>query len=187
VDALILAQPLVLAGDSVIYFDGHFWAKMITHTVAFLLFVWVLKRYALGPLTQFLDARKEKIDAEFDRVEKLQAKAEEMEAQYEAKMRDIDAEARQHVQEAVAAGERLKDEIVAKAKADAEETRSKARQALEMEVAKARIEMRDEIVSMAIAATEKLIRASVDEDRSRALVAEFVQGVDRLEGPGGQG
>jgi F-type H+-transporting ATPase subunit b len=100
-------------------------------------------------------------------------------------MRDIDAEARRHVQEAVADGQRVKDEIIARAREEAEDLREKQERLLGLEVAKARIEMRDEIVAMTMAATEKLLRESVDSDRHRRLVGDFLAEVQQLSGGDG--
>lgn len=169
-----------MAGGSVIAFDGQFLAKMITHTVTFLIFMWVLKRYAWGPLLQILDSRKESIESQFAKIEDLKVEAERIEAKYEAKMKDIDAEARRHVQAAVADGQRVKDEIIARAREEADDLREKQERLLHLEVAKARIEMRDEIVALTIAATEKLVGQTVDSEGHRRLVGEFIESVQAL-------
>ncbi|MBN1475933.1 F0F1 ATP synthase subunit B [Candidatus Sumerlaeota bacterium] len=164
----------------------NFLAQMITQIVAFLLFLWILRRYAWGPLTQILDGRKQAIESQFQKVEDLRSEAKRIEAEYEEKVRDIDAEARRHVQEAVADGQRVKDEIIARAREEAEELREKQERLLGLEVAKARIQMRDDIVAMTMAATEKLLRESVDSDRHRRLVGDFLAEIQQLD-RGGEG
>jgi F-type H+-transporting ATPase subunit b len=173
---------LALAGGA----EPNFLAQMITQIVAFGLFLLILKRYAWGPLTQILDSRKEAIESQFRKVDELKSEAERIEAEYEAKLKDIDTEARRHVQEAVADGQRVKDEIIARAREEAEELREKQERLLQLEVAKARIEIRDEVVQMTMSATEKLLRETVDRDKHRQLVSDFISSVQSLPSEGGR-
>jgi F-type H+-transporting ATPase subunit b len=175
-------SPLVLAAAS-----GDWRVQMATQILAFLIFVWILKRYAWGPLTAMIDARKAAIEEQFDRIAGLEKDAKALEAQYAAKMKDIDTEARKHVQEAVGEGRRVRDEIIERARQEGEELREKQQRLLQLEVAKARIELRDEIVGMTIAATEKLLRENLDHDRQRGLVTRFLDEVEALPGGGDGG
>lgn len=171
---------LPLAEGSVISFGGHFVAKMAAHIFAFLVFMWVLRRYAFGPLTAILDARREGIAQELDRVERLRTEAQAIEAEVQNRLKDIDQEARQRLNEAVAEGRRVKDEIIERARQEAEEQRLKQQRLLELEVAKARIELRDDVARLTVAATEKLLRENLDSDRQRRLVTDFITQVQGL-------
>jgi F-type H+-transporting ATPase subunit b len=156
-------------------------AEAITTLVGFLIFLWVLKKYAWGPITELLDSRQRSIEEQFNKVDELREQAAKIEAQYEAKMKDIEAEAREKINEALADGQRVKDEILARARQEAEEMRAKSERALTLEVAKARIELRDEIVQLTLAATEHLLNERLDPDAHRRLVGDFIAGMQKID------
>lgn len=183
-------SPPVLASVALAAPAGADWrVQVITQIAAFLLFVWILRRYAWGPLTAMIDSRRQAIEEQFRRIETLRGEAERLEKEYAERLRDIDAEARRHVQEAVAEGRRVRDEIIERARQESEELREKQERLLELEVAKARISLRDDIVKMAIAATERLLRENLDRDRQRRLVQQFLDEVQTLPraGAGNEG
>ena len=41
----------------------------ITHSIGFLITVWILKKYAWGPILSMLDERRNKIKGEFEKIE----------------------------------------------------------------------------------------------------------------------
>jgi F-type H+-transporting ATPase subunit b len=176
---------LALAAET----NPHWVAEAVTTVIGFLIFLWVLRRYAWGPITELLDSRRQAIEDQFDKIETLRIEADALEKQYSDKLRDIEVEARKRIHEAVAEGQRVKEEIVARARTESEEVREKQERLLALEVAKARIEMRDEVVQITLAATEKLLGEALDGERHRRLITEFIAGVQRIDtaGDGGRG
>ena len=81
--------------------------QVLTQILGFLLMVWILRRYAWGPLIGMLEARREKIAGEFKEVERLKSEAGELKARYDGELRTIEAQARQRITEAVAEGQRV--------------------------------------------------------------------------------
>jgi len=51
------------------------WQLLVTHVVAFLLVLLLLRRFAWGPVLRFLDQRRARIRAEFDEAESRQKEA----------------------------------------------------------------------------------------------------------------
>ena len=52
--------------------------QVITQILGFLLMVWILRRYAWGPLMGMLEARREKIAGEFKEADRLRGEALEL-------------------------------------------------------------------------------------------------------------
>ncbi len=156
--------------------------QLLTMVVGFGIFVWVLAKFAWGPIIDLLDARREKIDGDFAAAEKNLEDAESLKQDFESKLADIKAIEREKVQEAVKRGEGIADGIVAKARNTAEETKAKAKQDIEMESHKAQLELRDSVVAMALGAAEKVISERLDDDVHRKLISEYI---DSLPGSGG--
>ncbi len=148
--------------------------QLLTTAVGFLLFVWVMAKYAWGPILNLLDQRRDKIESDFAAAEKNLAESEGLKSEFELKLADIKVIEREKIQEAVHKGEELGDSIVSKARHQAEETKHKVVQDLDLEVHKAQLELRDSMVSMAIGAAEKVIGERLDDDLHRKLILDYI-------------
>ncbi len=148
--------------------------QLLTTAVGFLLFVWVLAKYAWGPILNLLDKRREKIEADFVSAEKNLAESENLRGEFEHKLADIKVIEREKIQEAVNKGEVMGDSIISKARQQADETRMKADQDIDLEVQKAQLELRDSVVNMAIGAAEKVIGERLDGDLHRKLILDYI-------------
>lgn len=160
------------------------WAQFgetVTQMIAFVIFFWIMKAFAWGPLQDVLNKRQQAIEDGFVKIEHGQAEADKLRSEYEGKLRDIEQEARAKIQEAVGEGRRVAAELADNARREAETIRAKAEQSVRHEIAKARVELRDEIVTLTIQASEKLLRERLDDEGDRRLAAAFV---DELQGQG---
>lgn len=149
-------------------------AQVVSQAIAFLLFLWILKKYAWGPVLGLIDERSRKIEEGFERAEAAEQRSAQLRQEYEERLKTIEAEARERIQQAVAEGRRTAEEIGERARQDAEKTLEKAREMAETEIAKARVELKEDVVRYTLAATENLIHERMDESRHRRLVEEFV-------------
>ncbi len=156
--------------------------QLLTMALGFGIFVWVLSKYAWGPIIDMLDDRRAKIDGDYAAAEKNLEDADVLKGDFESKLADIKAIEREKVQEAVKKGETLADGIVSKARGQADETKQKASQDIELETQKAQLQLRDSVVSMALGAAEKIIGERLDDDLHRKLIADYI---DDLPANGG--
>lgn len=153
-------------------------SQIITHALGFLIVLWVLRKFAWGPIMNVLEERRQKIKSDFDAAAEKRREAEEAASVYAARMKDIENDARAKLQEAVEDGRRVAAEIREEAREEARKIIEKARADLERDVAKAKVELRNELVSMSLTATERLIRQQLDDEGHRKLIAGFI---DELE------
>lgn len=147
---------------------------LFTQIVGFLIVLWVLKRFAWGPVLGMLEARRQGIVKDVDDAKSLREDAEKLKARYEEHLRQIEAESRQRIQEAVAEGQKVADEIRAKAQEDARRITEKASADLEMEYRKARASLRGDMVALSIGAAERLLQAKLDSAEQQKLVDRFL-------------
>src|SRR5437867_13201132 len=84
--------------------------QVITQILGFLLMVWILRRYAWGPVVGMLEARREKIAGELKEADRLKGEALGLKARYESELKGIEVQARQRMQEAGAEGQRAAGE-----------------------------------------------------------------------------
>ncbi|MCE5230954.1 F0F1 ATP synthase subunit B [bacterium] len=158
------------------------WAQfgeLVTNAVTFIVFFWIMKRFAWGPLLNLLERRQQAVEEGFADIDRRKADTEKLHQDYAAHLRNIEQEGRAKIQEAVAEGRRVADEIVEKARAESQAMAERARRNIEIELAKARVELRDDMVSMTMMASEKLLRQRVDTDTDRRLVSEFLADLDK--------
>ena len=152
--------------------------NLITTAVGFLLFVWVLAKFAWGPILDLLDQRRDTIGEDYAKAEQNLAEAETLKGEFELKLQDIKVIERERVQEAVKRGEDLAGGIVAKANTAASDKVAKAEQDIELEAQKAQIQLRDTVVAMAIGAAEKVIDKTLDEALHRKLIEDYIAGIE---------
>lgn len=155
---------------------------LATNIVAFLIFVWVLRKFAWGPLMSMLDERKAKIQGDFATAEGKVAEAEQLRLDFEAKLAEIKSLEREKLQEAAKRGEDLAARLEAEAKDKAQNILGKGEAELEREVASARSELRAQVVTMAIGAAEMLIKDRLDEVKHRQLVEDYIQSLGEVRG-----
>jgi F-type H+-transporting ATPase subunit b len=148
--------------------------NLLTTAVGFLIFVWLLAKFAWGPILGMLDERRETIQGDYAAAEKNLEEAEQLKVEFESKLQDIKVIEREKVQEAVARGEGLAKTIVDKANEDAAGRRAKAEQDIELETHQAQLVLRDSVVAMAVGAAEKVIGERLDDELHRKLIQQYI-------------
>jgi F-type H+-transporting ATPase subunit b len=151
----------------------------LTQLVAFLVFIWLLNYFAVGPVLRLLDDRRDKIATQFDQIASSEKRVAALREEYEKRLRDIDDEARKRVLEEINKGKRVAEEIGEKARADAAEVIEKAKANVQIQIDKARVELKEEIIALSLAAAERLIHERLDDARHRQLVGAFIQELGR--------
>lgn len=151
--------------------------QVLTQIVGFLIFLWLIRKYAWGPVLETLEARRAKIVADLAHAEKEKADAAALKADLDRQLKGIDAQARAKVQEAVDDGQRIAAEIKSDAQAQARARLERAEADIQGERLKAQKALQQDIAQMAVTGAEKILRKKLDEGEQRRLVAEFIADV----------
>jgi len=154
--------------------------QVVTQILGFLLMVWILRRYAWGPVMGMLEARREKIAGEFKEADRLKAEALGLKTRYEADLKGIEAQARQRLQEAVAEGQRVAGEIRTQAQKDAAVRMERAADEIVREREKAKEALKLQVVALSIRTAEKILRQKLDDPAQHKLADEFIDEVGAL-------
>jgi len=154
--------------------------QVLTQILGFLLMVWILSRYAWGPLVGMLEARREKIAGEFKEAERLKAEAVELKARYDAELRTIEGHARHRMNEAVAEGQRVAGEIREQAQKDATARLANAADEIAREREKAKEVLKEQVISLSMRTAEKILRQKLDDPAQRRLAGEFIDEVGAI-------
>lgn len=150
------------------------WQLLVTHVIAFLLVLFLLRRYAWGPVLQFLEQRREKIRAEFAAAEQRGHEVDALKLQYEGHLKNLEIESRQRVQEAIAEG----NVAATKIREHAQEERRLRLERTEEEVRTltdaAKETLRQRTVDVALQAAGHAVRRELDDATHRRLIEGFI-------------
>jgi F-type H+-transporting ATPase subunit b len=153
------------------------WQAIATQTVAFILLVLVLNRFAFKPILGMIDQRQAEVVATQEQLAADRAASQAARADYEQRLRNIEAEAREHIQQAVKEAQVLRDQIATEARAQGEALVARAQEEIEREKRKAVIELRTEMAELAVAAASKIIGRTIDPQAQRELLGDFINEV----------
>ena len=148
-------------------------------TLVFLLLLFVLRKFAWGPITSALDERERTIDESIKRAETALAEARQIQADNERARREAEQEAQRILREAREAAERIRTDEVEKTREQIRQMQSSAKAEIAQEKESALSELRTEVADLAIQAAEKILKGNMDEARQRKLVDEFIQTLPR--------
>ena len=138
---------------------------MIWTIVCFLIALYVLSRYAFGPIQKMIDERRERIRRSIEEAEEARGEAEAIIAEAR-KTRD-------------AMETRMREETEAERQRRLEETRRE----IAAETARALEQIRAEVADLTLEATSIVVGRKLDADRDRELISEAIGSLDfsRLE------
>ncbi len=155
------------------------WQLLLTHSVGFLITLWILKKFAWGPILSLLEERRTKIADEFKNIDNEKEKAESLSADYESKLKEIDEERRAKLVEAVNEGKQIAEKIKISAYEEAKQLAEKNKQELNREYEKAKVQLRDDMVSVTVIAAGKIINEKLDDNKHRQLINNVIDNLEK--------
>lgn len=154
--------------------------QVLTQILGFLILLWVMRKYAWGPILASLEARRQKIAGDFEAARRAKADADATKLQFENELKGIEARARQRLQEAVAEGQKVAGEIRAQAQSEATARMARAEDDIAREREKAKEMLKEQVISLSMKTAEKILRQRLDDPAQRRLVGEFIEEVGAI-------
>jgi len=142
--------------------------------VTFGIVLFILWRYAWGPISKALEEREENISNSIERAEKALAEAKQVQADNQKARREAEREAQRILREAREAAESLREDEVEETRERIRKMQEQAQAEIEREKQGALEELREEVADLAIQAASKILKEDVDGDRQRRLVDDFI-------------
>lgn len=155
--------------------------EVLVQLIAFLIVFFTLKALAWKPLLRSLEARRQRIKDELDRIDASQKEIEQLKADYKARFDQIQEEARKRLQEAIDEGKRIGRQLQEESRRESRAILEKAKEDIALEVAKAKVTLRGEIADLTLAATERLLREKLDETKDKEMVLDFIEELEKLK------
>jgi len=154
--------------------------QVLTQVLGFLLMLWILRRFAWGPVLHMLEERRQKIAGEFQEADRRKAEADGLKAKYEQDLRGIEAERRLRIQDGIAEGQRVAGEIHTQAQKDAMDRLARAEDEIAREREKAKELLKEQVIRLSMRSAEKILRQKLDDASQRKLLSEFIDEVGAL-------
>lgn len=152
--------------------------------IVFAALVFILGKYAWGPILGAVEAREKGIQEALDEAAARNAEATRILAEHKKQLADARRQASELIAEGKAAGEELRKEIEEKARSEAQSIVERARGEIERERDQAIEMLRRESVELALAAASRLMQERLDQDKDRELVERYLADVSSSGGIG---
>lgn len=152
--------------------------QIITQIIAFLIMMWVLKKFAWKPILSLLDERKNKIAAEFAAIEEQKTALKDLQEEWRKKVKEVDASSEAKFHEELEKANRVADGIRREAENHVKAMLQQAKEQMRLELVKAKTTLRNEIVDLVISSSEKVIRHQLsNQPELKQLIDEQLQEV----------
>jgi len=153
--------------------------QLIAHALSFIVFFFLVRGAFLSIIYPPMKERRDRIRAEYERIEQEKAGVAELRQKYENHLKQIEAETRERIQSAVAEGQRVASEIREIARKEAQEMITRAREEIVLERDKARATLRNEVVELAVEIAAKVVREELTAAKHKKLVDGFLAEVEQ--------
>lgn len=148
--------------------------------VAFIGFIWLLWRFAVGPIVRVLDQRQETISESIASAERMQAELRETQSRNEEALLEARREAQDIVSNARQTGEQLVANAREEANTQAEQYLQRAEETLRQETEQARQQLRQEVADLAVTAAGRIIRKELDPGAQQQLIQDTLSDANRM-------
>ena len=151
---------------------------MIWTLLVFGVSMYVLYKVAFPRIAEALDRRQRAIEESIDHAEHTRREADEILAEYRARLAEARGQADEIVARARKTGEAAENEIVAAARGKREEMMDQTRRDIEAETRRAIQQIRAEVADLTVLATEKVTRKALTSEDQKRLGDEALAELD---------
>ena len=151
---------------------------MVWTLVLFGVSLLILWKLAFPRISAALDRRQQAIEEAIDTADQMRRQADELLAEYRARLNEARGQAEAIIERARKAGEAHERESEEEATARRERLMEQARRDIESETRRAIQEIRQEVADLTVLATEKVTRKTLTEEDQRRLLEEALSEID---------
>jgi F-type H+-transporting ATPase subunit b len=167
------------AGDALTRFDP---GLLIWTIVTFFVLLFVLWWWAWPPIVKALKAREDAARSAIEDARRERVEAEKLLAEHRALIADARRETAAMVDQGRKDAEKVREELIDRARREQQEVLAQGRRQIEHETRAAVAELKTQAVDLALAASEKLLRRSLDSEDQRRLVEDTLREMSQLNG-----
>jgi F-type H+-transporting ATPase subunit b len=151
---------------------------MIWTIVCFLITLYVLKRYAFGPIQKLIDERRQRIRESLDEADHARSEARKLLEEHRKLIGQAKSEAEEILAETRKVAEANERRMREETEADRQRRIEETRRQVEAETRRALEQLRAEVADLSLIAAEKVTRQSFADEDHRRLIEEAVGELD---------
>lgn len=137
----------------------------------------IIRKFLHGPITKFLQDRKDRVQSDIEGAKVLQEEAEKLREDYQSRIELAKKESQEIVEGARKRGEEIKEDIISQARKEAEGIISRARKDSIRERETAMQDIKSQAGEMAILIASKIMEEEVKMDKQKGLIDKFIDEV----------
>ena len=161
----------LVLGSGAEKFNG---GDVVATFVIFLALMFLLKKFAWGPLMGIMQERESLVASEIEASEKARKESHALLEQQKSLLKEARTEAQTILEGAKKQGEATREEIVSAARIEANRLKESAVREIETEKEKAIAAVREEVVSLSVLAASKVLGKEISEEDNSALIKETI-------------
>jgi len=154
---------------------------LISQIVNFTLLAVLLYFVAYKPILRMLDERSARIKQGLEDAERASRRAAEMEQEFDQRLAEARKEGQEIIAQATQMSEKARQETLEMAREEARAQVEKAKEEISRERELAMSELRQQVADLSLTISEKVIGESLDQQRQRELIAEFLEQTEELK------
>jgi F-type H+-transporting ATPase subunit b len=151
---------------------------MIWTIVCFLVALFVLKRFAFGPIQTLIDERRERIRRSLDEADEAREEARKLLEEHRKLIGQARNEAEEILSEARQVGKAMQQRVKDETEADRQRRLEETKRQIEAETRRALEAIRAEVAELSLFAAEKVTRKTLDDKDQRRLIDEAIGELD---------
>ena len=151
---------------------------MIWTIVAFAITLWVLKRYAFGPVQKLIDDRRDRIRQSIEEADRAREEARRLLEEHRALIGQAKGQAEEILAEARKVADAQRERLRGELEEDRQRRLDETERQIEQATAQALGEIRREVASLSLLAAEKITRKTLTDADQRRLIDEALSEID---------
>jgi F-type H+-transporting ATPase subunit b len=151
--------------------------ELLWGSLAFLIVLGVLVKFAFPTLKKTMADRSEKIRSDLDGAASAKAQAEEELANYRSQLANSRNEGQELIEAARADAERVRADLIARAEAEAAEIKARANDDIRLATERAQADLQSSVKDLSIELAEKVVERNLDPETQRALIDSYISQV----------
>jgi len=149
--------------------------------IIFAVLLFVLSRYAFGPLTKAVRAREESLQQAIDAAKADREAAAKLLAEHQAQIETARGEAQKLIADGRSVAEKMRGDLLEQTRREQQEMLERARREIESEKDRAIAQLRKEAVDLALAGASKVIEQNLESAKNRQLVESFLSSIGSVK------
>jgi F-type H+-transporting ATPase subunit b len=164
-----------------IYASGVIWGfhvgDMITQLFFFLLLLFLVGKFAWGPVMNVMKKREEYVASEIEAAENSRQEAEKAAKEATEQLKQMKLEAQKIIEDAKTAGVKQEQDIIESARLEADRIKKAAQAEIQNEKEKALQALQDQVASLSVLIASKVIEKELSAQDQEKLINEYIKEV----------